>query len=130
MKISKSLRKLGTGAAVAALTGSALFAGAGTSQAASASCPGTRIERMSIDTGWIDLYYSNGYNCVITTSRTPGVKLKMEAWLEVLGGTRKTDSGYYSYYAGPVSLYAAGACVRFGGQVGVVGTDSDWGHCG
>ncbi|MFD7703622.1 hypothetical protein [Streptomyces caelestis] len=129
MKKFKGLRKLGVGAAVTALAGSTLIAGAGTAQAAS-GCPGTRIERMSIDTGWIDLYYSNGTNCVITTSRTPGVKLKMVAWLEVLGGTRKTDSGYYSYYAGPVSLYAAGACVRFGGQVGVVGTDSDWGHCG
>jgi hypothetical protein len=117
------------GTAIAAMAGAALFAGSGTAQAAS-TCSGTRIDRITFDTGWVDLYYSNGYNCAITTSRTPGVKLRMAAWVEVLGGTKKTDRGYYSYYAGPVSLYAAGACVRFGGEVGVTGDSSGWGHCG
>ncbi|MCX5328526.1 hypothetical protein OG773_04230 [Streptomyces sp. NBC_00140] len=129
MKVLNGLRNAGMGTAVLALTGSALIAGAGTAQAAT-SCPGTRIDRLSFDTGWTDLYYSNGSNCVITTSRTPGVKLKMTAWIEVLGGTKVQDSDYYSYYAGPRSIYAAGACVRFGGQVGTTGDVSDWGHCG
>ncbi|MTE19684.1 hypothetical protein F0L17_11210 [Streptomyces sp. TRM43335] len=129
MKKFKGLRSLGMGAAVATLAASTLFAGAGTAQAASV-CPGSRIDRISLDTGWVDLYYSNGENCVVTTSRTPGVRLHMSAWLEVLGGTKVSDTGYYSYYAGPVSLYAAGTCVRFGGHVGVTGDNSDWGHCG
>ncbi|MFE4579898.1 hypothetical protein [Streptomyces chartreusis] len=122
-------RTVALGTVVATMAGAALFAGSGTAQAAS-TCAGTRIDRVSFDTGWTDLYYSNGYNCVITTSRTPGVKLKMNAWLEVLGGTKKSDPGYYSYHAGPVTLYANGTCVRFGGQVGTTGDNSDWDHCG
>lgn len=126
----KKFRKLGTGAAIAgALAGSIVFAGAGTAQAAS-KCAGTRIDRLSFDTGYVDLYYSNGYNCAITTSRTPGVKLLMKAWVEVNGGTKVSDSGYYTQYAGPVTVYANKSCVRFGGQVGTTGDVSDWGHCG
>ncbi|EFL33392.1 secreted protein [Streptomyces viridochromogenes DSM 40736] len=122
-------RAAAMGTAVSTIAGAIIFAGSGTAQAAT-TCPGSRIDRLSFDTGWVDLYYSNGANCVITTSRTPGVKLRMIAELEVLGGTKKTDSGYYSYHAGPVSLYANGACVRFRGQVGTTGDISGWGHCG
>lgn len=129
MKKLSGRRATAMGTAVATMAGVALFVGSGTAQAASA-CPGTRIGRVSFGTGYADLYCSSGYNCVITTSRTPGVKLYMNAWLEVLGGTKKSDPGYYSYYAGPVTLYAAGSCVRFGGQVGTTGDNTDWGHCG
>ncbi|MEU9476903.1 hypothetical protein [Streptomyces sp. NPDC048191] len=125
----KGLRGLGLGAAVTALAGSMLFAGTGTAEAAS-GCSGTRIEHLSFDTGWADLYYDNGYNCAVATSRNPGVKLHMAVWIEVLGGTKVSDSGYYTQYAGPVRVYAHGTCVRFGGEVGPTGDDTNWGHCG
>ncbi|WP_175434946.1 hypothetical protein [Streptomyces hawaiiensis] len=129
MQLFKGIQGFGAAATVAALAGSMLFTGTGTAQAAS-GCAGTKIDHVSFDTGWADLYYSNGYNCAVATSRTPGVKLRMKVWIEVLGGTKVTDSGYYTQYAGPVKIYAAGSCVRFGGEIGTTGDNTDWGHCG
>ncbi|MEV4169328.1 M23 family metallopeptidase [Nonomuraea sp. NPDC049709] len=82
--------------------------------------------------GTVYLLYNsgNGNNCVATLkSRSLGTATATSAYLEVQGSTRKTDSGNYGYYAGPVIASAAGTCVRWGGKAGASAYDSPFEHC-
>ncbi len=78
------------------------------------------------------LYNSgNGYNCVVTLKRTKvGTPSSTSAFLEPQGGSRATDSGQFSYYAGPVKKHAPGTCVKWGGSVGGQSYTSPFQHCG
>jgi hypothetical protein len=78
------------------------------------------------------LYNSgNGNNCVVTLKYTSvGTPSAVSAFLEPQGSTRTTDSGSYSYYAGPVKRSAPGICVRWGGSVGTTSYTSPFEHCG
>ena len=78
------------------------------------------------------LYNSNnGYNCVVTMkTRNVGTPTATTAFLEPQGSNRTTDSGNFSYYAGPVKRYAAGTCVRWGGSTGGQSYTSPFQHCG
>lgn len=78
------------------------------------------------------LYNSaNGNNCVVTLKATSlGTATATTAYLEVQGSTRKTDSGNFSYYAGPVYANAPGKCVKWGGKAGSSAYDSPFEHCG
>lgn len=83
--------------------------------------------------GKIHLLYnsSNGYNCVVTLKYVSvGTPSAVSASLEVQGGTKSTDSGNFSYYAGPVKKHAPSTCVRWGGSVGSTSWVSGWSHCG
>lgn len=83
--------------------------------------------------GTVYLLYnkSNGYNCVTTIKRSSiGTPTATSAYLEVQGSARKTDSGDFSYYAGPVIAKAAGKCVKWGGKAGSSSHDSPFQHCG
>lgn len=83
--------------------------------------------------GKVYLLYNNdnGYNCVVTIKhRSVGSASSTSAYLEPQGSSRTTDSGNYSYYAGPVKRYAANVCVRWGGSVNGVGYNSGWTNCG
>ena len=83
--------------------------------------------------GTVYLLYNtaNGRNCVVTMKRTSlGQATATSAYLEVQGGTRQTDAGDYSYYAGPVSAAAPGTCVKWGGKAGASAYDSPFEHCG
>lgn len=74
---------------------------------------------------------SNGYNCVVTLKSTNiGESTSTSAFLEVEGSSRKTDSGSYGYYAGPVRKYAASTCVKWGGSIGSESYTSGFEHCG
>jgi len=77
------------------------------------------------------LYNSgNGYNCTtILKSTSIGSKTTTSAYLEKQGGSRTTDSGSYSYYAGPVRVKAAGVCVKWGGTAAGVSYNSPFEHC-
>jgi sialidase-1 len=73
---------------------------------------------------------SNGQNCVSTMkSASVGTATATSAYLEVEGATRNTDSGSYSWFAGPVRASAAGKCVRWGGAAGGVPYNSPLEHC-
>jgi sialidase-1 len=62
---------------------------------------------------------SNGQNCVSTMKSTAaGTATATAAFLEVQGSARQTDSGAFSYFAGPVKAAAAGKCVKWGGTAG------------
>jgi hypothetical protein len=83
--------------------------------------------------GRIYLMYnaSNGNNCVVTLKDVSlGTPSAVSASLEVQGGTKTTDSGSFSYYAGPVRKSAASTCVKWGGSVGSTSWVSAWSHCG
>lgn len=83
--------------------------------------------------GTIFLLYnsSNGQNCVVTLKYTSvGTPSAVSATLQVQGGTVTSDSGSFSYYAGPVKKSAAGQCVKWGGSIGSTSWTSGWSHCG
>ncbi|GIH55788.1 peptidase M23 [Microbispora rosea subsp. aerata] len=83
--------------------------------------------------GTVYLLYNsgNGYNCVVTLKKTSiGTATATSAYLEVQGKSRITDSGNYSYYAGPVRASAAKTCVKWGGKAGSYTYDSPFEHCG
>lgn len=91
------------------------------------------IDSQAVTGGRIYLLYnsSNGYNCVVTLKSTKvGTPSAVSAFLEVQGQSRVTDSGNFSYYAGPVRKAAAKTCVRWGGSVGSSSYTSPFEHCG
>jgi predicted Ser/Thr protein kinase len=77
------------------------------------------------------LYNDSGYNCVVTV-KTTGVGQKSGVWAEVTrkDGTKAADRGSYTYYAGPVFLYAKGQCVKYAGGTGRASASGPWGNCG
>ena len=73
---------------------------------------------------------SSGSNCTTTLKTTEvGSKTAVTAYLEVQGRSRSTDSGSFSYYAGPVRAKAAAVCVKWGGSAGGASYDSPFEHC-
>ncbi|MBG0817202.1 serine/threonine protein kinase [Planomonospora sp. ID82291] len=70
-------------------------------------------------------------NCVVTLSRYvhPG-KVRMNAILQVKGGSSGSNPGGFTAYAGPVRLAAAKKCVIWGGSHGSLSWKSGWSHCG
>ncbi|OLR95215.1 M23 family metallopeptidase [Actinokineospora bangkokensis] len=94
----------------------------------------SQIDSAALGTaGRVYLLYnaSTGYNCVATMKLTSlGSASSVSAFLEVQGGTRSTDSGSFSYYAGPVKKAAAGKCVKWGGSAGSATYTSAFEHCG
>jgi serine/threonine-protein kinase len=83
--------------------------------------------------GTVYLLYNagNGDNCTVTLKATSvGTATAVSTYLEVQGGPRSTNSGSFSYYAGPVRASAAGVCVRWGGSAGGVSYNSGFEHCG
>ncbi|WP_336207437.1 N-acetylmuramoyl-L-alanine amidase [Nonomuraea sp. LPB2021202275-12-8] len=83
--------------------------------------------------GTVYLLYNsgNGNNCVATLKKTSlGTATATSAYLEVQGSARKTDSGNFAYYAGPVTAAAPGKCVKWGGKAGSSVYDSPFEHCG
>jgi sialidase-1 len=82
--------------------------------------------------GTVYLSYNaaNGKNCVSTMkSASAGAATATSAYLEVKGSSRITDSGSFSYFAGPVSAAAADKCVKWGGATGGQSFDSEFEHC-
>nr|WP_088999147.1 serine/threonine-protein kinase [Micromonospora echinofusca] len=93
---------------------------------AALTASGTRQGRVYL------LYHAGtGDNCVVTMKETAvGTATTASAWLEVRGRARSTDSGSFSYYAGPVRAKAAGVCVKWGGATGGASYGSGFEHCG
>lgn len=74
---------------------------------------------------------ANGNNCVTTIKSTSvGNASSVSAFLEVQGSARKSDSGSFEYYAGPVSAAAGNKCVKWGGYAGSSTYESGFEHCG
>ncbi|TDD49153.1 M23 family metallopeptidase [Nonomuraea terrae] len=91
------------------------------------------IDSAGLTGGTVYLLYNtgNGNNCVVTLKSTSvGTASAVSAYLEVQGSTRRTDSGNFGYYAGPVTAQAASTCVKWGGSAGSSRYDSPFEHCG
>ncbi|MGV9296468.1 M23 family metallopeptidase [Amycolatopsis sp. NPDC003676] len=74
---------------------------------------------------------SSKENCVTTLKAVSlGTASAASAFLEVQGSTRATDSGNFTYYAGPVKKTAGSTCVKWGGSVGSSSYESPFEHCG
>ncbi|MFI6499751.1 N-acetylmuramoyl-L-alanine amidase [Nonomuraea typhae] len=74
---------------------------------------------------------ATGGNCVATIKHTSlGTATPVSAFLEVQGSARITDSGSFSYYAGPVRAAAPDKCVKWGGSAGGSTYTSPFEHCG
>ncbi|MCU7822099.1 CHAP domain-containing protein [Kitasatospora sp. DSM 101779] len=73
---------------------------------------------------------SSGRNCVVTLADQPSGAVPMDATLKVQGGAAGANPGSYTYYAGPVTLNAAGTCVDWGGSYRGTTWTSGWSHCG
>ncbi|HEX6682747.1 MAG TPA: M23 family metallopeptidase [Candidatus Limnocylindrales bacterium] len=73
---------------------------------------------------------STSQNCATTLKMANvGTATATSAFLEPQGTSRTTDSGNFSYYAGPVTRTAPG-CVRWGGSTGGTSYTSGFEHCG
>jgi murein DD-endopeptidase MepM/ murein hydrolase activator NlpD len=69
-------------------------------------------------------------NCVVTLKAVSlGTASATSAFLEVQGSARVTDSGNFTYYAGPVKKVADSTCVKWGGSVGADAYTSEFEHC-
>ncbi|WP_158882563.1 M23 family metallopeptidase [Amycolatopsis anabasis] len=69
-------------------------------------------------------------NCVTTLKAVSlGQASAVSAFLEVQGSARVTDSGNFTYYAGPVTKAAGSTCVKWGGSVGSSSYESPFEHC-
>ncbi|MBB3061758.1 hypothetical protein [Microbulbifer rhizosphaerae] len=90
------------------------------------------INSHALTGGRIYLLYksSTGYNCVVTMKASNvGTPSAVSASLQVEGGTKATDSGNFSYFAGPVKKRAPGSCVKWGGSIGSRSWVSSYQHC-
>ncbi|GAA2436790.1 spore-associated protein [Streptomyces glaucus] len=138
----KNYKRLGSVAAVLGLTAAGMALSAGTAQAASynGACGSgySVIDSMNVVDGTVYLTYnaSNGYNCVVTVTNTPGTPDVMGANLRLsrndnVWTSTEEDSGTYSYYAGPLYKYAPNSCIDWGGRVASNYTRINYDdHCG
>ncbi|MYT73521.1 MULTISPECIES: spore-associated protein [unclassified Streptomyces] len=72
----------------------------------------------SLGTIYLTYNSANGRNCVATIRSTPGAAVDMSAYLYVSDtGQGASDSGAFTSYAGPVSVYGKAHCVDWGGNI-------------
>ncbi|MFD0855747.1 hypothetical protein ACFQ07_26125, partial [Actinomadura adrarensis] len=84
---------------------------------------------MAVSGGRVYQLYSSGTkkNCaVMMKSVNVGRPSSVNVWIQPQGGSRVSDSGSFSWYAGPVYVYAPGKCVRVGSGSSV----SSYANCG
>jgi hypothetical protein len=90
------------------------------------------IDQAGLTGGTVYLLYNSGNsnNCVMTLKSTNlGTASAVSAFLEPEGSARTTDSGSFTYYAGPVRKAAPSVCVKWGGSVGSSAYTSPFEHC-
>ncbi|MFJ5777708.1 spore-associated protein A [Streptomyces sp. NPDC093094] len=135
-------KRIGSAAAVLGLTAAGTLAATGTAAAASynGACGSgyAVIDSKDVGEGNAFLTYnsSNGYNCVVTVTDTPGVASYLRTNLrlhrtDTVWKYNEQDEGSYKYYAGPVYLSARNSCIDWGGAAASNYTRIDYGvHCG
>ncbi|GAA1857696.1 hypothetical protein [Myceligenerans crystallogenes] len=154
---SSARRRAGAMVAALGLALSAMFAVSVTQApaASAAVCGGSLINTKALRTdagtvvGYLDVYYSGstGRNCAVTRHSGPSYGVSRNTWVAIVRCDQATagngctypesrwvrDEDYYAYYAGPVSIAAAGYCIRVTGGLiwnGDPVVDSITGHCG
>ncbi|MFC7328672.1 spore-associated protein A [Marinactinospora rubrisoli] len=87
----------------------------------------------SVGTVFLTYNSSNGYNCVVAKRNSVGSAVLIEAGLAVspVGGHwTEFDGGYFTSYAGPIRLHAAGRCVDWMGRINGVEGGKRGTNCG
>ena len=126
--------------------------------AAGYGCPGSQIDTYAIKSsggttyGTVHLYYnsSTGSNCAVAVANSTGGS-GQAGWFRsvaimrcaettpggpctTVSGTYKNDAGYYLQYAGPVTVTAAGKCIKVYGAMHKDGAYAEGyskaAHCG
>ena len=92
----------------------------------------THVDSYAIGSaGTLELYYNSGSgkNCAIARDSSPGngykavyIGLADKPWAD-------TDTGNFTYYAGPVYVSAAGRCIDLRGDIGSTVTVKQSVHC-
>jgi hypothetical protein len=135
-------KRLGSTLAVLGLTAAGTIAATGTASAAgyNGACGSGYgvIDSMDVGDGNAFLTYnsSNGYNCVVTVSDTPGTPMVLDARLRLhrtdnVWKWNEYDSGSFKYYAGPVYVHAPNSCIDWGGAAASNYVRVNYGvHCG
>lgn len=90
------------------------------------------IDSHALTGATVYLLYSDttGDNCVTTLVTTASGTASMNATLAVEGGASGSNSGSFTYYAGPVYENAPNQCVKWGGTYKTSTWTSGWDHCG
>ncbi|GGV72406.1 spore-associated protein A [Streptomyces longisporoflavus] len=72
----------------------------------------------SLGTVYLTYNASTGRNCVATIRSTPGTAVDTGTWIYVADTDQGAyDSGSYTSYAGPATVYGKGHCVDWGGNI-------------
>ena len=88
------------------------------------------IDGHELSGGTVYLLWDGTSNCVTTIkSAKIGTASYVKAYVNPEGSSYKSDSGSFSYYAGPATRRAPG-CIRWGGAVGKDTYASPLEHCG
>ncbi|TDT28667.1 hypothetical protein EV562_114235 [Streptomyces sp. BK208] len=90
---------------------------------------------MALTKGTVYLTYNSatGKNCVVTVRNSSGAALYMTAEVAVADtypNSNVQDVGFYTSYAGPVYVNAAGKCVAWGGNIDYSGRWNGRSNCG
>ncbi|MEU1117425.1 MULTISPECIES: spore-associated protein [unclassified Streptomyces] len=85
----------------------------------------------SLGTIYLTYNASNGRNCVATIRSSPGAAVDMSTWVYVADTDQgDSDSGTFTSYAGPASVYGKGHCVDWGGSIKNVYVSVYGSNCG
>ncbi|GGN54315.1 hypothetical protein GCM10011579_013250 [Streptomyces albiflavescens] len=116
---------------VAVLTASGLFALAspGSAQAATSYCSGRKVRTLPFSTGYVQVFKSGGYVCVVTFPKHQGARKSMSVSVQARGSRPVVDSGLFAHHAGPVTVHAGHRCVWIKGSVGSGSVSSGWILC-
>ncbi|MFJ9038492.1 spore-associated protein [Streptomyces sp. NPDC102406] len=72
----------------------------------------------SLGTVYLTYNAATGRNCVATIRSSPGTAVDMSAWVYVEDTDQgDSDSGSFTSYAGPASVYGKAHCVDWGGNI-------------
>ncbi|MFE6056066.1 spore-associated protein [Kitasatospora sp. NPDC056446] len=71
----------------------------------------------NLGTAYLTWSAESGRNCLVVVRSHPGAALSMNAWIGRDDGIQDIDSGYYTSYAGPVSVNGRGTCIDWGGVI-------------
>ncbi|WP_443056438.1 hypothetical protein [Streptomyces sp. MUM 178J] len=114
--------------AVAVLT--LVNSGAHPAQArAAATCTGRLAKTVTFSTGELRIYKGRHYACAMTLAKKPGKRRSMRVSLQPRGGRAVVDAGWFTRYAGPITVHALNRCVRASGSVSGVTRSTGWILC-
>ncbi|MFI5616771.1 hypothetical protein [Streptomyces sp. NPDC051567] len=97
--------------------------------AATGGCSGRLVRTLPFSTGEVRVYKSRAQVCAVTLARAGGERRHMSVSVQPRGGVPVRDAGWFTRYAGPVTVGAISRCVYVKGSVASGSVDSGWILC-